>query len=59
MYIYEEHEEQQELPSAGRFNYLLDVLNNGSGTTEETIRNIETKFNDQERYSEFLFSCYF
>lgn len=54
MYINKAHEEQPDFPSAERFNYLLDVLNNGSGTTEETIKHIETKYNDQERYDEFF-----
>ncbi|KAK1396156.1 zinc finger CCCH domain-containing protein 18-like [Heracleum sosnowskyi] len=48
MKLSEAHEEQPDFPSAERFNYLLDVLNNGSGTTEETIKHIETKYNDQE-----------
>ncbi|KAL7216408.1 hypothetical protein ACSBR1_028364 [Camellia fascicularis] len=39
--------EQTEFPSADGFNYLLDVLNNGSN---ENVRRINTKYNDQERY---------
>lgn len=40
--------EQAEFPSAERFNYLLDVLNNGS-TSEDNVRHISTHYNDQER----------
>ncbi|KAJ4730202.1 zinc finger CCCH domain-containing protein 18 [Melia azedarach] len=39
--------EQAEFPSAVRFNYLLDVLNNGS-TSEEKVRHISTHYNDQD-----------
>ncbi|KAI3769558.1 hypothetical protein L6452_00667 [Arctium lappa] len=38
------HAQQMDFPSAERFNYLLDVLNN----REETIRQINTKYNEQE-----------
>lgn len=38
------HAQQMDFPSAERFNYLLDVLNN----REETIRKINTKYNEQE-----------
>ncbi|XP_017245134.1 zinc finger CCCH domain-containing protein 18 isoform X2 [Daucus carota subsp. sativus] len=48
MKLSEAHEDQSDLPSTEGFNYLLDVLNNGSGTSEETIRCIETKYNDHE-----------
>lgn len=37
--------EQTEFPSADGFNYLLDVLNNGSN---KNVRRINTKHNDQE-----------
>ncbi|XP_037496501.1 zinc finger CCCH domain-containing protein 18 isoform X3 [Jatropha curcas] len=40
-------EEQAEFPSAERFNYLLDVLNNGS-SSEEKLRHISTNYNDQD-----------
>ncbi|KAL0001500.1 hypothetical protein SO802_015281 [Lithocarpus litseifolius] len=40
-------EEQAEFPSAERFNYLLDVLNNGS-TSEDKVRHINTNYNDQD-----------
>lgn len=40
-------EEQAEFPSAERFNYLLDVLNNGS-TSEDKVRHINTNCNDQD-----------
>ncbi|KAK2995648.1 hypothetical protein RJ640_013605 [Escallonia rubra] len=40
-------EGQPEFPSAERFNYLLDVLNNGS-TSEEKVWRINTTCNDQE-----------
>ncbi|KAM7492403.1 hypothetical protein LguiA_035324 [Lonicera macranthoides] len=43
----EAHAEQTEFPSAERFNYLLDVLNNGS-TSDDKVRHINTKYNDQE-----------
>lgn len=43
----EGHAEQMEFTSAERFSYLLDVLNNGS-TSEENIRRINTKYNEQE-----------
>lgn len=43
------HGEQAEFPSAEHFNYLLDVLNNGS-TSEDKLRHISTKYNDQDRY---------
>lgn len=39
------HAEQSEFPSAERFNYLLDVLNNGS-TSEDNLRHISTNFNE-------------
>ncbi|KAK9284949.1 hypothetical protein L1049_024131 [Liquidambar formosana] len=39
--------EQADFPSAERFNYLLDVLNNGS-TSEDKVRHISTNYNDQE-----------
>lgn len=40
-------------PLAEQFNYLLDVLNNGS-TSDENVRRINTKYNDQERYDIFM-----
>ncbi|GMP56064.1 hypothetical protein CsSME_00020679 [Camellia sinensis var. sinensis] len=39
--------EQSEFQSADGFNYLLDVLNNGS-TTDDNVRHINTNYNDQE-----------
>ncbi|KAM7498418.1 hypothetical protein LguiA_022832 [Lonicera macranthoides] len=39
--------EQVAFPSAEQFNYLLDVLNNGS-TSDENVRRINTRYNDQE-----------
>ncbi|KAL5794291.1 hypothetical protein ACOSP7_002885 [Xanthoceras sorbifolium] len=39
--------DQAEFPSAERFNYLLDVLNNGS-TSDDKIRHITTNYNDQD-----------
>ncbi|KAK2648295.1 hypothetical protein Ddye_015784 [Dipteronia dyeriana] len=38
---------QAEFPSAERFNYLLDVLNNGS-TSDDKMRHISTNYNDQD-----------
>ncbi|KAH9745222.1 zinc finger CCCH domain-containing protein 18 [Citrus sinensis] len=40
-------EEQGDFPSAERFNYLLDVLNNGS-TSEDQVSHISTHYNDQD-----------
>ncbi|KAJ7960258.1 zinc finger CCCH domain-containing protein 18 [Quillaja saponaria] len=40
-------EEQVEFPSAERFNYLLNVLNNGS-TSDDKIRHIKTYYNEQD-----------
>ncbi|XP_015583939.2 zinc finger CCCH domain-containing protein 18 isoform X1 [Ricinus communis] len=40
-------EEHAEFPSAERFNYLLDVLNNGS-SSEGKFRRISTNYNDQD-----------
>lgn len=40
--------EQAEFPSAERFSYLLDVLNNGSSTSEDKVRHISTHCNEQE-----------
>ncbi|GAY53118.1 hypothetical protein CUMW_146960 [Citrus unshiu] len=39
--------EQGDFPSAERFNYLLDVLNNGS-TSEDQVSHISTHYNDQD-----------
>ncbi|KAJ7964708.1 zinc finger CCCH domain-containing protein 18 [Quillaja saponaria] len=39
--------EQMEFASAERFNYLLNVLNNGS-TSDDKIRHINTSYNDQD-----------
>ncbi|XP_021887115.1 zinc finger CCCH domain-containing protein 18 isoform X2 [Carica papaya] len=39
--------EQNEFPSAERFNYLLDVLNTGS-TSEDRVRRVSTRYIDQE-----------
>lgn len=39
--------EQAEFPSAEHFNYLQDVLNNGS-TSEDKVRHINTKSCYQE-----------
>uniref|UniRef100_A0A5B7A079 Zinc finger CCCH domain-containing protein 18 n=2 Tax=Davidia involucrata TaxID=16924 RepID=A0A5B7A079_DAVIN len=39
--------EQAEFPSAERFNYLLDVLNNGS-ISEDKVRHISTNYNEQD-----------
>ncbi|GMP53715.1 hypothetical protein CsSME_00019100 [Camellia sinensis var. sinensis] len=47
--------EQSEFQSADGFNYLLDVLNNGS-TTDDNVRHINTNYNDQERYAKLCFS---
>ncbi|PSS14330.1 Zinc finger CCCH domain-containing protein [Actinidia chinensis var. chinensis] len=41
------HAEQSEFPSSGHFNYLLDVLNNGS-ITDDKVRCINTNYNDQD-----------
>ncbi|XP_024967564.1 zinc finger CCCH domain-containing protein 18-like isoform X1 [Cynara cardunculus var. scolymus] len=38
------HAQQMDFPTAEQFNYLLDVLN----SREETIRQINTKYNEQE-----------
>lgn len=58
-FSYLAHVEQMEFPSAERFNYLLDVLNNGS-TSDDKVRHINTKYNDQERCVNFsIFSSYF
>ncbi|KAK4845079.1 hypothetical protein QYF36_000592 [Acer negundo] len=43
------HAEQAEFPSAERFNYLLDVLNNGS-TSNDKMRHISTNYNDQDSH---------
>uniref|UniRef100_A0A2P2JL63 Zinc finger CCCH domain-containing protein 18 isoform X4 n=1 Tax=Rhizophora mucronata TaxID=61149 RepID=A0A2P2JL63_RHIMU len=40
-------EDQGDFPSAERFNYLLDVLNNGS-TSEDKLRHINTKYHEQD-----------
>ncbi|XP_062152648.1 zinc finger CCCH domain-containing protein 18 isoform X3 [Alnus glutinosa] len=40
--------EQAEFPSAEQFNYLLDVLNNGSAS-EDNRRHINTNYIDQDR----------
>ena len=48
--------EQAEFPSAERFNYLLDVLNNGS-TSEDKVRHKNTNYNDQDRYEDMLCFC--
>ena len=45
--------EQAEFPSAERFKYLLDVLNNGS-TSEDKVRHINTNCNDQDRYENIV-----
>ncbi|XP_052179182.1 zinc finger CCCH domain-containing protein 18 isoform X2 [Diospyros lotus] len=42
-----EDQEQTEFPSPEHFNYLLDVLNSGS-TTDEKLRNVKTRYNDQD-----------
>ncbi|KAK9924357.1 hypothetical protein M0R45_032730 [Rubus argutus] len=47
----EAHAEQAEFPSAKEFNYLLDVLNNGS-TSEDKIRHINTNYNDHQDSSQ-------
>ncbi|KAE8075526.1 hypothetical protein FH972_014234 [Carpinus fangiana] len=39
--------EEAEFPSAEHFNYLLNVLNNGS-TSEDKRRHINTNYNDQD-----------
>jgi hypothetical protein len=49
--------EQAEFPSAEQFNYLLDVLNNGSAS-EDNRRHINTNYNDQDRYEEVYFWQY-
>ncbi|KAF2292401.1 hypothetical protein GH714_021939 [Hevea brasiliensis] len=40
--------EQAEFPSAERFNYFLDVLNNGS-SSEEKLKHTSTNYGDQDR----------
>ncbi|GAV78368.1 OST-HTH domain-containing protein/RRM_6 domain-containing protein [Cephalotus follicularis] len=41
------HADQADFPSAERFNYLLDVLNNGS-TSEESVRHININYSEQD-----------
>ncbi|KAL5737482.1 hypothetical protein ACOSP7_030243 [Xanthoceras sorbifolium] len=40
-------EDRLKFSSAEHFNYLIDVLNNGS-STDDKVRNVETKYTDQE-----------
>lgn len=49
MFIGNAHGQQTDFHSNERFNYFLDVLNNSS-VSEQNISQINTKYNEQERY---------
>ncbi|KAK1581399.1 hypothetical protein Q3G72_005680 [Acer saccharum] len=42
-------EDHLKFPSTEHFNYLLDVLNNGS-TNDDKVGHVENKFTNQESY---------
>lgn len=39
--------EDRDFTSADRFNYLLDVMNNGS-TSDDKARHVNSNYNDQD-----------
>lgn len=49
--------EQVDIQASERFNYFLDVLNNGS-TSGDKIRHIKTNSRDQDRYNRMLYLHY-